>query len=115
MNIFNQFTQTLYTKRSLILNLIMNPMLIFLFQRISQVRKCSDVKKMVLLLKKKISDGTEMSESLNNAEKEYASVEDLLGMHRSVSNETAFFLRFQTYLMRKMLLLHQNKEKNIQF
>ena len=56
-----------------------------------------------------------MSESLNNAEKEYASVEDLLGMHRSVSNETAFFLRFQTYLMRKMLLLHQNKEKNIQF
>ena len=53
MNILNQFTQTLCTKRSLILNLIMNPMLIFLFQRISQVRKCSDVKKMVLLLKKK--------------------------------------------------------------
>ena len=56
-----------------------------------------------------------MSESLNNAEKEYASVEDLLGMHRSVSNETAFFLRFQTYLMRKMLLLHQDKEKTFNF
>ena len=56
-----------------------------------------------------------MSESLNNAEKEYASVEDLLGMHRSVSNETAFFLRFQTYLMRKMLLLHQGKEKTFNF
>ena len=42
MYISNEFSHTLYTKRSLVLNSTIYSMQIFLLQRFSQVRKCSD-------------------------------------------------------------------------
>ena len=69
-------------------------------QKVFQVRRCESFlillkfkDKIKMLLNKLISDKKEMSESINtetinDTESEYASVEDLLNMHRTASKVT---------------------------
>ena len=54
-----------------------------------------------------------MSENINviRSETEFASAEDLLVMHITVSNEKILCRRFLIQLMRKMLSLDQDKTK----
>ena len=68
--------------------------------------KCSDFlallkfkEKMRVLLKKIIFDGTEISESINDTETEYASVEDPLTMHRTVTNKATYIFEIPSVLI----------------
>ena len=54
---------------------------------------------MRVLLKKIIFDGTEISESINDTETEYASVEDLLTMHRTVTNKATYIFEIPSVLI----------------
>ena len=52
-----------------------------------------------------------MSESLNNTKKEYASVEDLLGMHRTTSNETALISQIPNIINEENVIIAPEQEK----
>ena len=52
-----------------------------------------------------------MSESLNNTKKEYASVEDLLDMHRITSNETALISQIPNIINEENVIIAPEQEK----
>ena len=59
-----------------------------------------------------VSNGTEMSESTNDTETEYSSVEVLLSMHIIAFNKTTPYSEIPKITMRQVLLLHQDNGKN---
>ena len=61
-----------------------------------------------------IWDGKEMSKNNNEntSEAGYASVEDLLNMHRTATNETTLISEIPSIINEKMLSFHQVKEKH---
>ena len=94
-------------------------MQIFLLQRVSQVRKCSDFLTLLKFKDKKkpvtekiISSVTEMSESTSDTETEYSSVQVLLSMHIIALNKTTPYSEIPKIIMRQVLLLHQGNGKN---
>ena len=58
-----------------------------------------------------ISDGTEMSDSINNTETENDLFEDFLSMHRTASNETALISEIPNIINEENVFVAPGEEK----